>query len=158
MRAALLTLVLATGCAPTPVDVQVGFPSLETFLYSDFGRLVVYELDPQDGLGSCPAILDGIEAGDFGSVELDSDWQPICAFRDGGVQLPHVPPGPHAYVVVTRDEANTILLSGCRVAEAYEGAPSVTLELYPTVDYAGATAGQPLTCGSAEEKCGGGCR
>ena len=158
MRAALGALfVLAGGCAPTPVDVQVGFPSLETFLYSDFGRLVVYELDPE-GLGSCPAILDGIEAGNFGSVELDSGWQPICNFRDGGVQLPHVAPGPHAYVVIARDEANRILLSGCRVAEAYEGAPTVMLELYPTAEYAGATAGQPLTCGSAEVKCSGGCR
>ena len=76
MRAALAALFLATGCAPTPVDVQVGFPSLETFLYAEFGRLVVYELDPQEGLGACPAILDGIEAGDFGSVDLDSGWQP----------------------------------------------------------------------------------
>ncbi len=159
MRAALGALfMLVAGCAPTPVDVQVGFPSLETFLYSDFGRLVVYELDPQEGLGSCPAILDGIEAGDFGSVELDSGWQPICTFRNGGVQLPHVPQGPHAYVVVARDEANTILLSGCRVAEAYEGAPAVMLELYPTAEYADATEGRPLSCGSAEEKCSGGCR
>ena len=158
MRAALAALFLATGCAPTPVDVQVGFPSLETFLYAEFGRLVVYELDPQEGLGACPAILDGIEAGDFGSVDLDSGWQPICSFRNGGVQLPHVPAGPHAYVVVARDESNTILLSGCRVAEAYEGAPSVMLELYPTPEYAAATGGRALSCASADDKCQRGCR
>lgn len=158
MRKALAALLLLSGCAPTPVDVQVGFPSLETFLYSGFGRLVVYELDPQEGLGACPALLDRIETGNFGSVELDSGWKPICAFRDGGVQFPHVQPGPHAYVALARDESNRILLSGCRVAEAYEGAPPVMLDLYPTAAYARATAGRALSCGSAEEKCQRGCR
>lgn len=156
-RIGLLSLVLSAGCAPAPVDVQVGFPSLETFLHADFGRLVVVELDAES-LDACPGLLDRAGAGDFGDADLDSGWQPICNFRNGGVQFPHVPPGPHAYVAVARNDANTILLSGCRVAEAYEGAPPVTLELYPTGDYADATAGQALTCSSADQKCERGCR
>lgn len=155
---AIGVVLLSAGCAPTPVEVQVGFPSLETFLHADFGRLVVVEVDGQGGLGACPAILDRIGAGDFGDVDLDSDWQPICNFRGGGVQFAHVPPGPHAFVAVAQDDANTILLSGCRIAEAYEGAPPVMLELYPTSDYASATEGRALTCGSAEDKCERGCR
>lgn len=157
MRASALALLLL-GCAPTPVDVQVGFPSLETFLYSDFGRLAVYELDPEEGLGDCPALLSRIGASGFGEATLDSGWQPICAFRSGGVQFAHVPPGPHAYVAVARDEANTLLLTGCRVAEAYAGAPPVDLELFPTRDYREAVQGRSLTCSSEEEKCQRGCR
>lgn len=155
---ALLTLALA-GCAPTPVDVQIGFPSTETFLYSEFGRLFVYELDAETGLGECPTLLEAVGRGALGDPVLDSSWQPICSFRSGGVSFAHVPPGPHAYVAVARDQSNTILLSGCRIAEAYEGAPPVQLELFPTSAYARAVDGVTLTCGSVEDKCTrGGCR
>lgn len=154
---AVLALALA-GCAPNPVDVQVGFPSLETFLYSDFGRLLVYEVDPDTGLGDCPALIDAVGRGAFGEPVLDSEWQPICSFRNGGVQFGDVPPGPHAYVGIARDQSNTILLSGCRVAEAYEAAPAVELDLFPTSDYADVTSGVTLTCSSEEDKCQRGCR
>lgn len=152
-------VVVATllGCAPTPVDVQATFPSVETFLYSDFGRLLVYELE-DDQLGACPSLVDQVVRAEIGSPQLDSGWQPICTFQEGGVRFPDVPPGPHAYVIVARDEANRVLLSGCRVAEAYEGAPSVHVTLYPTADYAMATAGRTLTCRSVADKCQQGCR
>ncbi|HEY8429247.1 MAG TPA: hypothetical protein VIL20_12760 [Sandaracinaceae bacterium] len=160
MRALALSMAAAAlaGCAPTPVDVQLGFPSLDTFLHSDFGRLLVYEVDPQSGLGDCPLLIDAVERRAFGDPVLDSDWQPICAFRNGGVRFADVPPGPHAYVVVARDESNAILLSGCRVAEVYEGAPTVVVELFPTENYVAATSGVTLTCSSEESKCTQGCR
>lgn len=157
-RLALVALVLA-GCAPTPVDVQIGFPSTETFLYSEFGRLLVYEVEAETQLGECPTLLDAVGRGAVGDPVLDSDWQPICSFRSGGVSFAHVPPGPHAYVAVARDQSNTILLSGCRIAEAYEGAPRVELDLFPTSQYARAIEGVTLTCGNEEDKCTrGGCR
>lgn len=154
---AALMATLAFGCAPTPVDVQATFPSLETFLYSDFGRLLVYELEDTE-LGSCPALVDRVARNEIGQPQLDSNWQPICNFQSGGVRFDSVPPGPHAYVIVARDEANRILLTGCRVAEAYEGAPEVSVALFPTPDYAMATSGRQLTCRSAEDKCQQGCR
>ena len=157
-RALIACALVLSGCAPTPVDVQIDFPSLQTFLHSEFGRLFVYELEPEQGLGECPALLDQVDRGAFGEPALDSDWQPICSFREGGVRFAHVPPGPHAYVAISRDESNTILLSGCRVAEAYEGAPPVELELFPTLDYARATDGVVLTCSDEQDKCQGGCR
>ncbi len=158
-RAWIVLLAGLSGCAPSPVDVQVGFPSLETFLYSDSGRLLVYEVDAQSGLGDCPFLLDSVARGEIGEPVLDSDWRPICEFRSGGgVSFADVPPGPHAYVVEARSQSNTILLSGCRVAEAYEGAPTVEVELFPTADYEDATSGVTLSCGSQADKCERGCR
>ena len=155
---ALSTLVIA-GCAPQPVDVDVGFPSLSTFLFSDFGRLLVYEVEPdEEGLGSCAGLLVRAGDGNFGTPVLDSDWRPICDFRARTVAFDSIPPGPHAYVAIARDEANVILLSGCTIAEAYEGAPPVDLELYPTDVDGGATNGRSLTCSSEMDKCTRGCR
>lgn len=151
---AVFTLALALGCAPAPVEVELAFPSLETFLFSDFGRLAVYDLE-DDELGRCPAILDRIATGQFDEPELDTSWIPICAFRNGATRFPHVAPGPHAYVAVARDDANTILLSGCRVAEVYEGAPVVEVDLFPSAAYAGAVERRTVPWSSEEGKCAG---
>lgn len=142
------------GCAPAPVDVELSFPSRETFLYSEFGRLRVYEVDLDMADTDCPAILDDIMATE---PVLDSDWTQICEFRAGTVGFSDVPPGPHAYVVQVRDPMNNVILEGCRVAEAYEGAPTVQVQMYPTTEYDDATLGVPLTCATEEDKCRGGC-
>lgn len=152
-----VALVVAVGCAPIPVEVDVTFPREENFLFTDFGQLFIYDVDPVTGLGDCPALLEQIRR-DVGTPILSTDRTQICDFRDGGVNFGDVPPGPHAYVVVATNDADTMLLSGCTVAEAYEGAPPVEIRLFPTPGYADATRDQTLTCGNAADKCAGGCR
>lgn len=154
---ALLAFASLAGCAPTPVDVEMSFPSRDTFLFSDFGRLLVYEVDLEVNGQNCPALIDGIGAGEFGAPIYDSDWTAVCDFRAGGVGLDSVPPGPHAYVGITRDESNNLLLAGCRIAEAYEGAPAVEVRLFPTPTYHDAVDGRVLSCTSEEDKCLSGC-
>jgi hypothetical protein len=159
VKRALAIALFVTACAPTPVEVDLRFPSLDTFLYADAGRLLVYEVEPdQTGLGRCPALIDGAASSVFGTPTLDTDWRPICDFRDGGARFDSVPPGPHAYVMVARDEMNVVLLTGCAVGEAYEEAPAIELDLYPTDAYASATNGRVLTCSSEMDKCARGCR
>ncbi|HBQ19805.1 MAG TPA: hypothetical protein DEF51_54650 [Myxococcales bacterium] len=155
MRAlsALLTSALLVACAPEPVAVDLGFPREENFLFTESGRLVVYETSAD--LGACPAIFERIEAGAFGDPVIDSDWRPICELRDG-LRFA-APEGPHAYVALGRDGSNQIILSGCRVAEAFADAPAIEVELYPTDDYASSTAGRTPGCANAQDKCTRGC-
>jgi len=156
----LLLGALVVGCGPTPVTVDVSFPSTETFLFSEQGQLLVYDLaqgPDGGGLGDCPLLIEGIEGGALGDPILDSGRVPICSFRGGGVGFDDVPPGPKAYVMISYDEANTVLLAGYRVAEAYEGAPPIQVDVYPTGDYASATAGKTLSCRNADDKCPRGC-
>jgi hypothetical protein len=157
LLATLFTTMLS-GCGLTPVTVDTRFPSSETFLYSEFGRLVVYELE-DDGLGRCPELVDATANAMFGEPTLDSDWQPICNFQNGDVTFDDVPPGPHAYVILSRDERNVVILAGCSVAEAYESAPAVRVDLYPTDNYGAevAAVGEP-SCSNADTRCSGGCR
>lgn len=161
-RARVLGAILMLGltgqaCAPSPIDVEMTFPSRDTFLYSDFGRLLVYEVDLEMPAQNCPAILDRISAGDFGTPVFDSEWTSVCDFREGGIGLDSVPEGPHAYVGLTRDESNNLLLSGCRIGEAYADAPAVEVRLFPTPTYEGAVDGRTLNCSSEEDKCQTGC-
>lgn len=148
--------LLAAGCAPNPVTIDVTFPSTETFLHSEQGQLLVYDVSLEAGLGDCPRILEDIGNNDFGMPLLDSDRRPICDFRDGGVGFDDVTPGPKAFVVLAFDAANTLLLSGCRIGEAYEGAAPIEVDIFPTSAYA-AVATVLLTCGNADEKCARGC-
>jgi hypothetical protein len=157
-HASILLALIATGCGLTPVDITVAFPSRNTFLYSDFGRLLVYDVTPdEEGLGSCPQLVDEAISETFGTPALDSDWQPICDFRAAAVRFDDVPPGPHAYVMISRDQSNVVLLGGCTIAEAYEDAPPIEVALYPTDLYNDATEDRVLTCTTEEQKCGGGC-
>ena len=151
---ALCAGVLLSACAPAPVTVDLRFPSLTTFLYAELGRLLVYPLD-QASLGDCPRLLTDVGMDAIGEPEWDSESRPVCSFRAGGVQIPGLSPGAHAYVVLIRDDTNTTLLTGCSVGEVYIDAPSVEVNLYPTADYVDATRGDPLAYGSEEEKCGG---
>ncbi len=156
--APFLLAALLAGCGLTPVEVDVTFPREENFLYTDFGQLLVYPIDASEGLDDCPALLDQVESTGIGMPILSTGRIPICEFRSGGVSFGDVPPGPHAYVMLALDDADSVLLDGCTIAEAYEGAPPVELRLYPTGDYATATRGRTLTCGNANDKCTAGCR
>lgn len=160
MRRATLSALVASmtlGCAPTPVEVDLAFPSRDTFLYSEFARLLVYEVDLESPESDCPALIEGLMDDQVGDPILDTDFTEICGFRDPGVSFDSIPPGPHAYVVVARDDSSTILLTGCTVAEAFEGAPPVRVRMFPTTEYEGATSGRALSCANEEQKCRSGC-
>ena len=152
LTAALLTCLIA-GCAPEPVRVDLGFPREENFLFTEQGRLLVY--DASGDLDVCAALLERIDASDFGDPVIDSDWRPVCELRDGvGFTAPE---GPHAYVALGQDGDNRIIVSGCHVAEAYADAPAIEVELYPTADYAVSTQGRTPGCANAQDKCTRGC-
>lgn len=155
--AALLALVLA-GCGNAPVDLELRFPTEQAFLLSDFGRLLVYEVDPEVGLGDCPALLEAAVAGEAGAPVFDSGQLPICDFRDPGVGFDDFPPGPHAFVVLSSiDDPQATLLAGCRIAEAYAEAPAVPITMFPTRDYQDSVGGMTSNC-TEESKCNGSCQ
>lgn len=152
------TLLLGVGCAPTPVEVDLRFPNERSFLLSDRGRLLVYEVDPETGLGDCPALVEAAVQGEVGEPTLDSTEQDICEFHDPGVGFDDMPPGPHAFVVFTqRDDPSATLLAGCRIAEAYVDAPPIEITMFPTPMYTDATDGLTSTC-TLESKCNGSCQ
>ena len=157
-RSALAALFLLAGCGPNPVTIDVVFPSTETFLHSEQAQLLVYEAGEDGGLGSCPQILEDIANNDLGDPILDSERVPVCDLRNGGVGFDDVPQGPKAFVVLAFDDANTLLLSGCRIGEAYEGAMPIEVDVFPSDEYASTIMGTTLTCGTAEDKCTRGCR
>ncbi len=156
--APLLALALAVGCANAPVELTLRFPNEQAFLQSDFGRLLVYPVDPADGLGACPALVESAVSGDLGAPRYDSEQRPICALRDPGITFDDFPEGPHAFVALAyRDDPQATLLAGCRVAEAYVDAPAVEVTMFPTRFYADAVGGAPSPC-TLESKCNGTCQ
>jgi hypothetical protein len=140
--------VLLASCAPSPVIVEMNFPTTAAFNHAEQGRLRVFRL--VDDLGICPQLLDGLPTSSFPSdVEqvFDSELTSVCIFQDGAT-IPEFGQGPHAYLVEMRSASNDLILSGCRVAEVYAGAPNVRIELHPTDAYP--TGDAPAA------RCGGG--
>ncbi len=126
--------VLGASCAPSPVTVDMNFPTIAAFMHTQQGRLRVFRLG--EDLGRCPELLDGLPTMSFPSdLELvfDSELTNVCAFRSG-LAVPEFGEGPHAYVVEMQT-ASRIILQGCRVGEVYVDAPPVRIELYPTDEY-----------------------
>lgn len=149
LLAVVLGALLGASCAPSPVIVEMNFPTTAAFNHSEQGRLRVFRLEP-DELGLCPQLLDGLPTSSFpSSVEqvFDSELTSVCVFEEGS-SIPEFGQGPHAYLVEMRSASNDLILSGCRVAEVYAGAPNVRIELHPTDAY-------PTTAAPAA-RCGGG--
>lgn len=158
MRRVVLCALVLAGCAPAPVEVELSFPSRDTFLHGEFGRLRVFPVDLSMSDEDCPVILDRVEGGgEAGAPVLDSGWTQICEFRAGNVRFENAPAGPHAYVVQVRNRDNTVILEGCRVGEVYIDAPIIDVQMFPTEGYEDATRGVTLTCATEEDKCRGGC-
>lgn len=145
-----ITASLAGACAPEPVIVDLNFPNTDAFMRSEQARLRVFPLTP-DQLGLCPTLLDGLPTEAF-PVEpvFDSQLTSVCAVR-GGLELPDLGEGPHAYVVEVQSTTVRIL-QGCTVAEVYVDAPDVVISLHPTQDFDDATA----LSGTPESRCQGG--
>jgi hypothetical protein len=157
VMAALCCQVVA-GCRPDPIPIELEFPSTETFLYSDFGQLMIFEIAPF-ALGSCSLLVEEALGGSVGQAPAyDTGSRSICGFCDGGVSWDDIPEGPLAFVMVTRNDANTLLLAGCTVAEVYEGATPVVINLFMTPDYDDVAAAGPPDFTDPFSKCGGECQ
>lgn len=145
----LLTALAGASCAPSPVIVEMNFPTTAAFNHSEQGRLRVFRLTTEQ-LGACPELLDGLPTSNFPTAieqVFDSELTSVCVFQSGS-SVPEFGEGPHAYLVEMRSASNDLILSGCRVAEVYVGAPNVRVELHPTDAY-------PTTEAPAA-RCGGG--
>ena len=158
VRLAWLATVLALaagGCSPDPVIVDLNFPSQETFLQSQFARVRVFDLSP-DELGGCPTLVGESISGTAATDAVqDSDNVDVCdAF--GGIAFDEIGEGPKAFVVTT-SAMNEVILAGCTVAEVYADAPTVTVHLAMTPRYAIAITGAS-PCMSISDKCERGCR
>lgn len=140
---------LAPGCAPSPVTVDMNFPTTAAFNYSDQGRLRIFAIGA-DELGICPDLLDGLPTSSFPSEPVfDSQLTSVCAFRDA-MGLPELGEGPHAFLVEMRSSSNDLILQGCAIGEVYAGAPNVRVPLHPTDAYAALlSTAPPSRCGGA---------
>lgn len=148
----LLTAPFSASCAPSPVTVDMNFPTIASFMHTQQGRLRVFRLG--DDLGRCPELLDGLPTMSFPSdleLAFDSGLTNVCEFRSG-LGVPEFGEGPHAYVVEMRASTG-IILQGCRVGEVYVDAPPVRIELYPTDEY-DSVIDMPVS-GSPASRCSG---
>ncbi|WP_053238608.1 hypothetical protein [Sandaracinus amylolyticus] len=152
-RSLLLASLLLGACAPSPVTVDVNFPTTEAFMRSEQARVLVFPLESTtEQLGACPQLLDELPTQSF-SIEpvYDSDLRSVCAIR-GGMSLPEFGEGPHAYVVEIFSAGNRRILQGCSIGEIYVDGPDVQVQLHPTMDFDAATAAP----GTPESYCAAG--
>lgn len=142
-----------SGCAPSPVSLDINFPSAEAFLVTSFVAVDVVAGDTAD---PCGTALRQVEAGSVPDGLVTSiDSSPPCDLREG-VSLADVGPGARAYVVSARDTTNAVLLSGCSVAEVAPGAAPIRVVLFPTANYAAGVARNPPAPGeTVMSRCGG---
>lgn len=155
----LLSILAAASllsCKPDPVEIRLRFPSIESFLQSESARLVVVKVAAND-LGACPRLIEAAINNSLTGVLHDSGTRTVCSFRDSGETFEDVAEGPIAIVGVAIDEAQTPILAGCHIAEVYESAPTIEVQLGVTDRYR--TEGvDMLSCENEEEKCQRGCR
>ena len=150
-RFLLIASLVLGACAPSPVTVDVNFPTTDAFMRSEQARVLVFPLT-REQLGACPQLLDELPTQSF-SIEpvYDSDLTSVCAIR-GGLSLPEFEQGPHAYVVEVFSMGNRRILQGCSIGEVYVDAPNIQVQLHPTMDFDAATAAP----GTPESYCGAG--
>lgn len=154
-------LLVISGCQPLkPVTIELNFPSMTTFLYSEFARIQVFELT-EEQIGECPHIIGRAMGGTPArDAYLDSGDVPVCDLRSGGVSFESIDEGPMAYSALVWDASNALLLTGCTVAEAFEEAPAITVSLHMSTQYSNAVQrinnGDGPLYANEREKCEGG--
>ncbi len=154
----LVLILVMAGCAPDANELDLNFPSLDTFLYSSFARVQVFDVSPGE-LGLCPTLVgQAVRASTSRPSSYDTGEMPVCDFRHGGVVFGDVGSGPKAFVAVVSDASNRVLLSGCTMSEVYEDAPGITIRLFMTDRYHEVVADiGELDCTDMDDKCERGC-
>lgn len=158
---AIFAIFAMWGCQPsTPVTIELNFPSMTTFLYAEIARIQVFELT-EEQIGECPHIIGRAMGGTPArDAYLDSGEVPVCNLRSGGVSFESIDEGPMAYSALVWDASNSLLLTGCTVAEVFEEAPPITVSLHMSTQYSDAVlrinnSDGPLYA-NEREKCEGG--
>jgi hypothetical protein len=132
------------------VVLELGFPTPTSFLQSTEARILIFPVTEED-LGICPELLSGLARSSFPIDSVhDTDFVDVCDVR-GGLRLPDLAPGPHAYLVEVRD-ASSRILQGCAVGEVFDGAGTIPVSLQPTAEY----FDSPPATGTVDSYCGGG--
>lgn len=146
-------LLLAMGCGPDVVPLQLSFPSELSFVLSSSAQVVAVEADAD----ACPELLRQALVGTPPQSAWETGPLSVCSFWAGEVELVDLPEGPMAYVAIARNDAGRPLLAGCRVVDAHEE-PEVQVTLAPTDDLrALIAAGMTSEC-TVDTKCYVGCR
>jgi hypothetical protein len=158
LAVAISTIALGvSACGPEVVEVEVNFPSQETFLRSQGARLFRFRLR-SDQRGVCPKLLMETSLGQPSiSPEWDSGLVSVCDLH-AGLTVPIEGAGWEAFIVLIENEDDRVLLTGCTVTIAAES--GVAIRLSPTKDYVDLyvrAEAPPLTCKTAAEKCDAGC-
>lgn len=154
----LLCICFALGCAPDANELELNFPSLDTFLYASFARVQVFDVSPSE-LGLCPTLVgQAVRASTSRPATYDTGEVPVCDFRHGGVTFDDVGSGPKAFVAVVSDASNRVLLAGCSMSEIYENSPEISIRLFMTDRYHEAVSDiGELDCNDMDDKCERGC-
>ncbi len=152
LRPCLPLLALSiTGCAQS-LPLELRFPSTNTFLVATEVRIRVYDTSAS----SCPQLVTAVSGGSMApGTALSSVTYPTCSAY-AGAAVPDPGSGRRSILVeaLNRNGTATILV-GCTEAEAYPGAPPITVALYPTSNYATELVANPPV-GTIADRCGGG--
>ena len=157
MRVLAWLLLALAGCGGDVVDIEIRFPSQETFLRSESARVFRFGVRP-DQADLCPALLQETA---LGQPSTQPDWDsgliPVCDLH-AGLSVPVEGVGHELFIVLTENEADRVLLAGCTVSASVRSGALVRLA--PTPDYVDLyvrrTAAE-LSCKTPDEKCARGC-
>ncbi len=153
------------GCGGPEVDIAVRFAAENAFLWSDFGRLLIYEGARAEEEGGCAGLLRKAEVDDYPEAWLDTGWTPICQWYGNGVTLPDVGSGARVFLAVSKDQRNQLVASGCQRIQLSRSTERLTVPLNPTEPFSRMflpppddppdwqPPDPPCRCRNAEEKC-----
>lgn len=150
-------VVLCAACGGERVELDLAFPSPDAFVRSASVRLFV--VDVGGDLGVCPDLVMRSELGGLTGDVFDSQPVSVCDASAGGLLVPDVDEGIHAFVAVVTNEAGQALLSGCSIADPYVDGGSLRVVLGPTERYRTTypVGTEPESC-TPDDKCLRGCR
>lgn len=149
------------GCEPDPIGLDVSFPTEESFLYSDYAEIYMFDISAAERGQVCSELLIGL-LNDTLEREPVSSSGPLsaCDLRSNGYTFEDIGEGTRAFATIVNavDAGTTPLLYGCVTADTYVDSPSVTLELMTVLGARDLieTIGT-LGCRNVEEKCRGLC-
>jgi hypothetical protein len=160
MKRALLFVTPLAGmfaissCSGPTVPLSLGFPSNEAFLVTTSIDIEIVPLG--ESTDQCAPLLGNAIQGTDVHASISALGLAPCDVLHG-ITLPDPGSGAFAYIVLGR-ATNGVILAGCRVGDAYPGAPAIEVDLYPTTTaaYSTAVTAAHLAPGStAAQRCGG---
>lgn len=156
-----LLLLLSTACYPEPMELGVSFPTEQSFYYSDYAELYMFNISEGERGDSCPELMIGLLNGTAEQSPRESSGAiDVCDLRSGGFRFEDIGEGTRAFVVIVHavDAGASPLLFGCVTADTYVDSEDVVIELTPVEGSAEVMEDiGELDCASIDDKCRGGC-